>query len=499
METREAKSWRAKAVIASLAMFLLLIPAVKVHAAELSGTCGDNLTWEKTEKAGVLTINGYGDMYDYNPYAGYHAPWTIYAPQDPEDYKIQKINLPDGLTRIGDYAFRSEYFFDWITKIEIPDSVTSIGKYSFSDCKALKTLKLPGNLRNIEEHAFWHCENLRGTIAIPYGMTTIGEGTFSGCKKLSGIEIPNTVKTIGVAAFLECYGLTSVTIPNSVTEIQDSAFNSCTGLTEFVIPDGVKKIATWTFGNCTNLRSITIPENVTSIGYMAFDGCNISDIYFKGSKSQWEAMSIGEKNDGLTNATIHFGANDNVVNPEGTRNLEWENINGKSYWYEDGIRQGTSSDSKCFSYDGTLRGREIYDPNSDGWYWLDVNANGAKAVGKEVFMPYIYQNEAGWNNEEINNNANASGANADGNIEHAELAGQVRDAIKNGTGKWVRYDNNGKMLKGWVKIEGSLADLYPNQAGNVYYYDRKTGLMAKGKTVIGGTTYYFDEVTGVLK
>ncbi len=184
---------------------------------------------------------------------------------------------------------------------------------------------------------------------------------------------------------------------------------------------------------------------------------------------------------------------------EANRNLVWENVAGKSYWYENNVRQGTATDSKCFSYDGTLRGREIYDPASDGWYWLDVNADGAKAVGKEVFMPYVYQDEKGWNASEIKNNANASSALADGNYEHAELAAQVQKAIENGTGKWVRYDSNGKMLKGWVKIQGSLAELYPSQAGNTYYYDRKTGLMAKGWTVIDGTSYYFDEITGVLK
>ncbi len=37
------------------------------------------------------------------------------------------------------------------------------------------------------------------------------------------------------------------------------------------------------------------------------------------------------------------------------------------------------------------------------------------------------------------------------------------------------------------------------QRGNIYYYDTRTGLMAKGRTVIGGRTYYFDEITGALK
>ena len=202
---------------------------------------------------------------------------------------------------------------------------------------------------------------------------------------------------------------------------------------------------------------------------------------------------------GLSGGNLNYTVEFFDLNSVRYRNLEWEHVNGKSYWYENDERQGTYSDSKCFSYDGTLRGREIYDPASDGWYWLDVNADGAKAIGKEVFMPYIYQNQKNFSEAEILSNAAASGADADGNYEHAELSDQVVKAIKNGTGKWVRYDNNGMMLKGWVKIEGELASLYPDQVGNVYYYDRKTGLMAKGETVIGGKTYYFDETTGVLK
>ena len=71
--------------------------------------------------------------------------------------------------------------------------------------------------------------------------------------------------------------------------------------------------------------------------------------------------------------------------------------------------------------------------------------------------------------------------------------------ILSGKGKWVRYDENGKMMKGWVYIEGeALENLYPTQKGNVYYYDYLTGLMAKGWTTIDGTRYYFDEISGKL-
>ncbi len=171
------------------------------------------------------------------------------------------------------------------------------------------------------------------------------------------------------------------------------------------------------------------------------------------------------------------------------KNESWNIVDGKAYWYEDGKKQGIESDVKCLKYDGTIRGREIYDKASDGWYWLDTVYDGAKATGKEVFMPYIYQNEAGWDDKTIRDNAN----NSDEGMKD-----YIYNCIKNKTGKWVRYDNDGKMLKGWVTIQGDLAKAYPTQEGNTYYYDTKTGVMAKGWVSILGVNYFFDEVTGKL-
>ncbi len=160
------------------------------------------------------------------------------------------------------------------------------------------------------------------------------------------------------------------------------------------------------------------------------------------------------------------------------------------YWYEDGVLQGTYDDPKGVVGDGTVRGREIYDPATDAWYWLDSVYNGAKAVGKEVWIPYIYQNESSFSDIDIVENANSSDEG---------LKTLAEKSIRERTGKWVRYDENGKMLKGWVKIEGELAECYPDQKGNVYYYYHKTGLMAKGNVSIDGKDYFFNEITGVLE
>ena len=65
-------------------------------------------------------------------------------------------------------------------------------------------------------------------------------------------------------------------------------------------------------------------------------------------------------------------------------------------------------------------------------------------------------------------------------------AGEFADR-EDGTGKWVRYDENGHMVKGWNE-----------QNGNRYYFDMQTGAMAKGVAKIDGKEYAFDKATGIL-
>lgn len=143
---------------------------------------------------------------------------------------------------------------------------------------------------------------------------------------------------------------------------------------------------------------------------------------------------------GVTTAAVTFNGKDYTAK-FGEKN-GWVEENGKKYWYENGVKQGT-----------TGRGKEIYDPDSDAWYWLDAVQGGAMTVSKDV-----YQESA---------------------------AGQWADK-PDGTGKWVRYDENGHMVKGWQQTENGL-----------YYFDLITGAMAKGTGDIDGVPCAFDKYTGV--
>ncbi len=137
-------------------------------------------------------------------------------------------------------------------------------------------------------------------------------------------------------------------------------------------------------------------------------------------------------------------------------------VAGKRYWYENGVVQGTVNDPLIVFSMGEARGREIFDDATDSWYWLDASQGGAMAQGKEVWMPYVVQGEPSVD------------------------------------GKWVRYDKNGKMVKGWYTVEGEDASLYPGQEGNTYYYDPVSGAMLRGDVEIEGKLYHLDSETGAL-
>ncbi|MBR2669614.1 MAG: leucine-rich repeat protein, partial [Solobacterium sp.] len=236
---------------------------------------------------------------------------------------LSSINIPNGVDFIGSNAF---YGCRSLTSVTIPSSVTIIGSAAFCYCEKLTSVTLPSGLSSIDYGLFFGCTSLN-SIVIPYGVKSIAAQAFSSCKGLKTITIPNSVTSIGPNAFIGCSGLTSITIPDSVTSIDDSVFAECTKLVSVTLPKNIISIGKQLFINCTSLRTITIPEkvwrineyaflncsslstiripvSVTTIDQAAFHGCNnLRTVYYAGSQSQWNRITIGAGNDNLKNAT----------------------------------------------------------------------------------------------------------------------------------------------------------------------------------------------------
>ena len=219
------------------------------------------------------------------------------------DIVIPEIS-PDGdiVTTIGYNAF---YECSDLISVVIADGVTTIGDQAFAWCTNLISVVIPDSVTTIGEHAFARCTNL-SSVVIGDSVATIGEFAFTACESLTSIVIPDTVTTIGNGAFYECDSLGSVVIGDSVTIIGSSAFYHCDSLISVVIGDSVTTIGESAFSCCYNLTSIVIPDSVTSIGGHAFSSCSLKNVYYTGSETEWQAITIGSSNSSLTNATKHY-------------------------------------------------------------------------------------------------------------------------------------------------------------------------------------------------
>ena len=77
-------------------------------------------------------------------------------------------------------------------------------------------------------------------------------------------------------------------------------------MTELTLPSSATSIGVWAFGHYTNLTRVFIPTSVKSIEYAAFWDTGIKDVYYAGTEAQWKAIQVGEYNEKLTRANIHY-------------------------------------------------------------------------------------------------------------------------------------------------------------------------------------------------
>ena len=299
-----------------------------LSAGQLSGICGDNLTWTFTTADSTLTISGTGNMYDYTSHY-MNQPWSNC------NRYIKKISLQNGLTSIGNCAFS----YCEALQVTIPESVESIGSDAFEGCSqlsvyknlsmavatknpikyftlsyltALDTLVCPAEelnvitdqellscskqVKSIEVHSgtvtaagFAYIKRQQNTLAILDMGTTenteLDNLALYDCYALEKLTLPAGLERIGYKAVAECVGLQAIDIPAGVTEIDDRAFENCRSISSISFgqesgqkstrstASSLKRIGNWAFYNCHQLQELAIPEGVTEIGNAAFYGC----------------------------------------------------------------------------------------------------------------------------------------------------------------------------------------------------------------------------------
>ena len=280
-----------------------------------SGQCGENLTWSYDADSCKLTITGYGAMTDYKRA---DLPWASYVDQ------ITYISLPDGLTHIGNYAFRD---CRNLSSASLPSRLKSIGLEAFRNCQNITAITLPDSLTAIDRYAFYGCSKLdmvRAEMTTPFAF---GSSAFASIKSTCKLIVPigtldayttarwtSDVFKGGVEELLEGQcgdnltwrldratglltitgsgamtdfssstdvpwsnykeSITSVSLPAGLTTIGKYAFFEAANLASIDLPGNLTTIGNYAFMLCSKLTSISIPSGVTTIGTQAFAGCS---------------------------------------------------------------------------------------------------------------------------------------------------------------------------------------------------------------------------------
>ena len=284
------------------AVFFVLTFTFPVLSAQIvdTGTCGggghgENVVWT-LDSDGKLEFSGQGDIVVIKTTS---RPWYAYLSE------IQTVVIGEGVTSTGKFAFES---CENLTSVTLPSTLKTIAASAFGACRSLSSITIPESVQIIDQYAFCECDSLL-SVTIPAAVKKIGSSAFSGCDSLSAATLLYGVETIDVFAFYNCQKLEKINIPVSVTSIGGSAFAECHSLTSVILPPQITVIDEGTFAYCAALETVVIPSGVTNIDKFAFDKCkNLRNVYYTGTKAEWESIRVGCGNEYLRQATLHASA-----------------------------------------------------------------------------------------------------------------------------------------------------------------------------------------------
>ena len=285
---------KGKSTFGSVAAF-----ALDVHSEVVNGrfwSHGDYLTYELDGKKYLVSYTGQeenvvipSDVNVVNKYAFGHC----------ESVKTVRFNKNVECIELAAFVGCTN-----LTDVFLCNGLTKIGAQAFGYCPSLTSIVIPATVNDISSSAFYGCQALSSIIVDEHNSIYYSENNcliyktdksarflMLGC---NNSVIPSNVEYIYYSAFAACEELYSVVIPDTVYEIRSSAFTGCSNLGYVKIGSLVNKIEAYAFNNCMKLSSITIPVKVNTIGNYAFNNCiGLSDIYFEGTREQWEAVTLG--------------------------------------------------------------------------------------------------------------------------------------------------------------------------------------------------------------
>ena len=181
------------------------------------------------------------------------------------DNTITKVILPEGIEKIGAYAFAN---LTGLEEIVLPSTLEAIEYGAFYGCTNLQKISFSteNNLKIISQNAFENCD-LQGTVDLG-AICVISDYAFAGNQDLEGVITGDALLSVGEYAFAGCKKLTNMTVTAQKVKYGPYAFTGCEALKSFyvnaaVLPEGM-------FYQCKALEEVSIGPDVNAIGEFAF-------------------------------------------------------------------------------------------------------------------------------------------------------------------------------------------------------------------------------------
>ena len=180
--------------------------------SDTSGVCGDLADWSFDRETGVYTVSGTG-MADYLPVNG---SWG-------ED--VKSVIVEEGITGIGENGL--SYFFTGVESVTLPESFEGFQEETVNGLSelAITSITLPDKMTVINPGLLCGCQKLK-EVKLPANLKSIEDNAFGSDISLESIVIPDKTEKIGPYAFSSC-GLKEVTILSKFVRIDEDAFYSC--------------------------------------------------------------------------------------------------------------------------------------------------------------------------------------------------------------------------------------------------------------------------------
>lgn len=196
--------------------------------------------------------------------------------------------IPKTVKKIGDSAFRS---CDFLQELTIPEGVEEIGDNVFSDT-SIEHLVIPSTVKTFGSTTSFF--NIRcKTITMKCTPTTIPDDMFNFCSKVEKVNLSEGLTYLSSGMFSDCSSLKNIDLPENISEIRSRAFEYCMRL-ESIDLKNTQTLGDKAFWCCDGIKSVTISKSLKSIGKNVFSGCNnLTDIYYSGTKAEWESIKKG--------------------------------------------------------------------------------------------------------------------------------------------------------------------------------------------------------------